>query len=130
MNARSQLLELYFRWKRLSETEGTAILAANWSEVSRCQNDKAALQYGIITAHELLQKELSKCEGDPRMNDPQIRSIVIELILLEQRNGQWLDEQKEKAQQENRALTKTTKNLRAVHKAYASARSEVWHSYS
>jgi hypothetical protein len=130
VNARSQLLELYHQWKELSEFEGIAILAANWNEVSRCQSGKAALQYGIITAHELLQKELSPGISDPRVTDPQIRSIVTELILLEQRNGQWLDEQEEKAQEQNRALSKTSKNLRAVHKAYVSPQACVWHSYS
>src|SRR6185436_14511338 len=58
MNASSQLRSLYEQWRLLTEQEGTAIRAADWTRVGECQSEKKRLQPHIQKADDELQDEL------------------------------------------------------------------------
>jgi hypothetical protein len=131
MSARSDLLSLYIEWRKLTESEGLAIRSANWLEVQHFQDAKFQLQAQIVSATELVHAELAR---DPR-HTPEVnhefRSLLAELIQLEQRNSQWLADQRRNAEAEMAAIDKTSRNLRQVHKAYHQVQgAAAWHSYS
>ena len=130
MDARNQLMDLYQEWRTLSETEGKAIRAATWSRVDACQDAKHGLQPRMLSAVELCQAELKAAGINPQDFDLQLRKIVAELILLEERNSQWLAEQREAALAQARQLDRTSRSLRQVRQAYVGDAAAAWHSYS
>jgi hypothetical protein len=130
MNAQQDLLELFQEWRTLTEAEGQAIRSAIWPEVNRCQDAKFHLQSRLMLVHESLQAERRAQGLDPETYDPPYRQVVTELIRLEQRNGEWLADQYQQAECQNQDLARTSRNLRQVHRAYASGAPTHWHSYS
>jgi hypothetical protein len=130
MSARNELMALYQEWRTLSEAEGEAIQSAIWPQVNRCQSAKSQLQTRILAAHELFQAELAAHGLDAREHEAQYRKTIAELILLEQRNGEFLDAQRQRAAAQIRELGRTRQNLRHVHRAYAGPREAAWNSYS
>ena len=130
MSAFQELSRLYQEWRCLSEAEGEAIRRNEWPAVEECQDAKYKLQTLITLATELYQSDLAHPGGDPLDYDRQFRGIVAELIQLEERNGKWLEDQKQRAREQREDLARTTANLRQVRRAYAGDRSAAWTSYS
>jgi DNA mismatch repair ATPase MutS len=131
MSARNDLLNLYREWSKLTEAEGLAIRSASWPEVQHYQDAKYQLQAQIVSATELVHAELAL---DPRQSQEvnrEFRSLLAELIQLEQRNSQWLAEQRQNAEAEMAVVNQSSRNLRQVHKAYNKAcGAAAWNSYS
>ena len=130
MSAFQELSRLYQEWRRLSEAEGEAIRRQEWPVVEDCQGAKYKLQSVITMATELYLADLAHPGGDPADYDRQFRGIVAELIQLEERNGQWLEDQKRRAREQQEELARTTASLRQVRRAYASGKAAAWTSYS
>jgi len=130
MSAANDLMALYQEWRTLTEAEGEAILSATWPQVNRCQTAKFQLQSRILAAHDLFQAELAAHGLDPQEHEAQYRKTVADLILLEERNGGFLEAQRKQACEQIRSLGRTKQNLRKVHRAYSGAREAAWNSYS
>jgi hypothetical protein len=130
MSACSTLLELYQEWRKWTEAEGEAILENDWPKVKRCQAAKTELQPRILQQTEEAQAECARDGIDRRAFDKQLRSRVNELIYLESRNGEFLAEQRERAQAEFAALERSGRNLPRIHKQYTRNSSAGWGSYS
>ncbi len=130
MSAFQELNGYYQEWRQLSEQEGSAIRSSDWPKVRGCQEAKFCLQAQIMIATQLFQKELTDQGMDAKEYDRQFRGIVAELILLEERNGSWLNEQKTRALEERDELAKSSSNLRQVRSAYVQGNKTHWNSYS
>ena len=130
MSARHELMALYQEWRTLTESEGEAIRSATWPQVNQCQTAKSQLQTRILAAHELFQAELAANGLDAPEHEAQYRKTIAELILLEERNGKFLEAQRQRASAKIRELGRTRQNLNQVHRAYAGSREAAWHSYS
>ena len=122
MNGRVQLLELYDQWKHLTQEEGAAILASNWIEVHRCQQDKQKLQPEIVKISE--QVETSSAEKDEF--GPRLRERINQLIQLETSNNDNLGTRLQSARQEKEKLDRTSQRLRKIHKSYVPSQDAVW----
>ena len=129
MSAQNDLLELYQEWRAWTEAEGEAIRAAAWPQVAKCQGAKKDLQRRILTTTEQAQVEAQVSDGERRGIDPQVRRIVDELILLELRNSELVDEQRHRAEERLRDLDQRERNLRQLQRAYAPSRAGLWQSY-
>lgn len=125
----TQLWDLYQEWKRLTQSEGMAILASDWPEVRRCQKAKGDLQPGIIRMTEQAQRELGSA-ADKNSFEGRIRQVVNELILLESRNNTTLQERMTVVQQERGELDRTTHRLKQVHRSYVPQTGPAWDQYS
>jgi hypothetical protein len=130
MSACLTLLELYQEWRKWTEAEGEAISENDWPKVKRCQAAKGELQPRILQKTEEAQLECARDGIDRRAFDKQVRSRVNELIYLETRNGEFLAEQKQRANAEFAALERSTRNLPRIHKQYARGAAAAWESYS
>jgi hypothetical protein len=130
MSAYQELKSLYQEWRRLSEAEGKAIRLNEWLAVNECQSAKYKLQACITLATETFLSDAAKEGRDAGEYDRQFRGTVAELIQLEERNGLWLEDQMRHARQQQEELSRSARNLRQVHRAYAAAESAAWHSYS
>src|SRR3954464_2286978 len=130
MSACLTLLELYQEWRKWTEAEGEAISENDWPKVKRCQAAKGELQPRILQKTEEAQIECARDGIDRCAFDKQVRSRVNELIYLETRNGEFLAEQKQRAQAELAALELSGRNISKIHKRYAQGRGVAWESYS
>ncbi len=130
MKAREHLFGLYEQWRRLSLAEGDGILHGAWTEVSRCQNAKHALQERIIAATDALQTEQTILHLDPRETESAIRAVVSQLMELEGQNARRLDEQRAQAEAEQAGAEKAGQNLRHINRAYGQPRHTGWQNYS
>lgn len=122
MDAHAELLALYQQWKQLTEQEGAAIIASNWTEVRSCQKTKQQLQPKIIRATDVAKHEPG---GGPEF-ETQIRNCVNELIQLETRNSQTLEQRLHQAEQERSSLQQTSHRLRRVQMSYSGPRGSAW----
>ena len=104
----AELLGLYQEWKRLTENEGAAIIASDWTEVRSCQKEKQALQPKIIRATEAAKHGA----GGGVDFDLKIRECVNELIQLETRNSEQLGERLAVAEKERKGLDRTSHRLK------------------
>ena len=130
MNSQETVNALYEDWRILSETEGSAITAADWDRVNECQDEKQRLQNRIIQATEALQKEAVAQGLNPKRTERGLRPIVERLIALELRNQELLASKRQAAEMEKAELERSGRNLRQVHQAYGGARDAAWESYS
>jgi hypothetical protein len=126
MNVNAELLELYQEWKRLTEQEGAAIMASNWTEVRSCQKAKQELQPRIIQATD----GAKNAPGERSEFEAQIRECVNELIRLETRNSEALGKRLEAAEKEKGGLEQTSQRLKRVQKSYSGQRESAWDQYS
>ena len=125
----AQLWDLYHEWKRLTESEGMAILTSNWSEVHRCQKAKQDLQPEIIRLTDQAKKELASASARSDF-EGRIRQVVNELILLESRNSTNLQQQVSHGQRERAQLDMTSQRLRQVRQSYVPKSGPMWDQYS
>ena len=127
MNATVQLLELYDQWKHLTEREGAAILASDWTEARDCQQKKQTLQPEIIKASDLV-KNPSR-QGTDEF-EPRLRECINELIQLETNNSATLETRLKSTRQEKEKLDRTSNRLRQIHKSYVPSQAPIWNQYS
>jgi predicted RNase H-like nuclease (RuvC/YqgF family) len=126
MNSTVQLLELYDQWKSLTEREGAAILASDWTEVHRCQQSKQKLQPQIIHASD----EIKNLSRHMDQFEPRLRECINELIQLENFNSANLELRLKSAREEKDNLDRTSQRLRQIHKSYVPSQGSVWDQYS
>lgn len=130
MQAFQDLMNLLAEWRQFSEAEGAAIRSADWHQVSQCQAAKHLLQARIVEAHQVLDSRWELTGGGKAAQDPRVRGAISDLIAMEQRNGEWLEQQWKKAEAERAELSRTSRNLRQVQKAYVPRGDAAWNSYS
>lgn len=130
MNARRELFGLYEQWRTWTRTEGEGIQQANWNAVARCQAAKHQLQAEILKATERWHEEVRFSGGTRPDQDPELRRVVDELILLEYKNSELVEEQRRTMRQQQRDAEQSGRNLRQIQRAYALSREAIWESYS
>ena len=130
MNASSQLRSLYEQWRLLTEQEGTAIRAADWTRVGECQSEKNRLQSRIQKVDDELEQELRTRGGSRKALENEFRAVVQELIQRERENDRELAAQRGIAEESRQELHQASRQLRQVHRAYAPGQPPLWHSYS
>ena len=125
MNPPDELAALYQQWRRLTESEGQGIRAANWPQVEQCQAAKLALQPRITEVSSGL---------DPIFHEQRFRPLIEELMQLERHNRELLQAQRQIAQQQQDELNHAGRNLRQLHRSYVPAdaphRGAHWQSWS
>jgi hypothetical protein len=122
-----QLWELYREWKTLTEQEGAAILASDWTLVRESQTKKQQLQIEIVHATDLVKAD---SRSEPQMFDDRLRHVVNELILLETQNSAVLAHRLKGVEGQRRELEATSGRLRRLHTTYVPRRSSVWENVS
>lgn len=130
MSARDHLFSLYEQWRRLSLAESEGIERADWSEVTRCQNAKHALQERIVAATDALKTEQLALCCDPRETESAIRTVVSRLMELESQNSRQLAQQRVRAEGEQAGADQAAQQLRQVNRAYGQPRQTGWQNYS
>ena len=126
MDPSAHLLDLYQKWKDLTEQEGAAILASNWLEVRRCQKAKQQLQPEIIR----ISDQLKKTAAPGSHFEHRIRESINELIQMETRNSATLADRLQTARSQKDDLDRTSSRLRQLHKSYVPAPGNAWNKYS
>lgn len=121
---RSALQGCYEQWRALTAAEGDAIREGHWPEVERIQAGKRRLQESIVAA----ARELSPEERD-RIH-AEFRSLIQQLICLEERNNEQLAGQRHQLEARRQRLEVVSLNLRQLREAYVPPPLPVWHSYS
>ena len=112
------LLDLYGRWRDLSDQEGGAITAGEWNCVASCQAAKQNLRGLIEESWSQLRCE-SGWEADGRSEiERRLRPVVSELLALEERNAEWLALQRKKGVAQDQQLRQSWRTLRQVQQAY------------
>lgn len=130
MSTGQELFNLYSRWRGLTDDEAEGIRAGAWEQVDECQAAKLELQGQILAATDRFQA-VSKATGETHSEvETQIRKVVGELILLEMRNGELIEDQKQKARRQKEELDRSSRNLKQIRRAYAPSREALWQSYS
>jgi hypothetical protein len=130
MSAQANLLQLYKEWRSLTEQEREGIESGNWRQVRQCQSAKSELQPRILRETQETHQEWSRSGADRSLLEKQVRSVVNELIYLESRNGEFIAEQRQRAQSDFDELNKSGRTLGKVHKTYAPNAPIAWESYS
>jgi hypothetical protein len=130
MNAKSELLAVYQQWRELTEVECSAISLADWMRVDACQSAKQSLQPLIIRFTEEAVADWSRQGNDRATMDRELRGVIDDLIRLEHRNGQLVENQLAAARSQEAELGQATRNLSRVQRSYSPAPSAVWQSYS
>ena len=112
MNPAEELAALYQQWRRLTESEGRGIRAANWAEVEQCQSAKLALQPRIT--------EVSR-QIDTLVHEQRFRPMLEELMNLERDHREVLQAQRQVAQLQKDELDCADRHLRQLHRSYVPA---------
>lgn len=130
MNASSQLRSLYEQWRLLTEQEGRAIRAADWTQVGECQSEKHRLQSRIQKADLELQQEARTRSASRKAIENEFRAVIEELIVRERDNDRELRAKLGIAEEHRQELDQASRQLSQVHQAYAPGPPPLWHSYS
>lgn len=129
-SAHRDLMELYREWKSLTESETRAIHEAAWPRLDRVQGEKLNLQIRIVEASQQVQTEMAIDGIAISELEKTLRPVVEELIRMEESNGRLLMEKRQRLEEEQAGLDRTSRNLRQVQQAYGSGSSAGWASYS
>jgi hypothetical protein len=130
MSAENQLQDAYREWRRLAETEGDAIRNRNWPLVSDCQNALQQLQPQIVRHTQQAQAEWTRLGAGRAGKEKSFRAMVLELIEIESRNKELLDQVRQVAQTRLGQLSQASHTLRQVQRSYAPAQPTAWTSFS
>ncbi|HOW64085.1 MAG TPA: hypothetical protein P5186_12400 [Candidatus Paceibacterota bacterium] len=130
MSARIALLGLYQEWQELTDNEGSAIRLNAWQEVREYQDAKLLLQQRIVETTTTLRREVAMGAYDRQEIETEFKSIINQLIDMENRNREWLAEQRRFAELRRDELAQSARNLRQVHRAYVPDKAPAWNSYS
>jgi hypothetical protein len=121
MNPAQEFPALLDQWRQLSEEEGNAISSGAWTQVEHFQSAKARLQPRITEVTQRIE---------PGVFQAQFRPLLDELMQLERRNSSLLEQKRSVAQEQERSLDRTQRNLRQIQKSYTPKVRTHWHSYS
>jgi hypothetical protein len=121
MNPAQEFSALLDQWRQLSEEEGTAISSGAWTHVEHFQSAKTRLQPRITEVTQRI---------DASIHEKLFRPMLDELMQLERRNNSLLEQKRSAAQEQERSLDRTQRNLRQIHKSYTPKVRTHWHSYS
>jgi hypothetical protein len=121
MTALEELRALYEQWRLLTEEEGDAIEAGDWTRLHQSQAGKTRLQPRI--------DEVSR-RVDAGVAAAEFRPIVARLMDLERRNQARLKSRQQDAQAEKRELDRSSRHLRQLHQTYVPPARAHWQSYS
>jgi hypothetical protein len=130
MNAKDFLFDLYQQWRGLSEAEGEAIQCSNWTALSDCQKTKSQLQETITHWTIRAREECAAQHRNWGDVEGELRAVIGQLMLLEQRNSEWLGDKQHTAKVRRAELKQSARNLRRVQGAYVSSGEALWNSYS
>jgi hypothetical protein len=130
MSASSELIRLLEQWRQLTERETHSILLGDWQALSRHQAQKQRLTQDITAARTALAA--SGQPGKPSASSPEnpVRSIVTELKAMEIRNRELLSAKHQNLRAELDRVSGTARDLHGLRRAYGTAASNRWHSYS
>lgn len=121
MSPELEFTALLDQWRRLTEEEGRAISSGAWAQVESFQSAKALLQPRVSEVRERI---------DPARHESQFRPLIVELIRLERGNQSLLDARRQAAQEQERDLNCSDRNLRQIQKSYLPPARALWQSYS
>ena len=130
MDAHAKLMSAYDDWRRWTEAEGDALRAANWSRVAQCQAAKRDMQPLILRLGEAARIEWARTADTRADLERAMRSVVGELIVLENRNGAILAQRRDALLTRKTEMDRSHCNLRRLRNSYAPARRPVWSSFS
>jgi len=130
MSCEQQLEDAYQEWRRLAEAEGEAIRNRNWLVVADCQNALKRLQPEIIRRTDGAHAEWSRNGVNRESRENHVRGVITELIEIERRNGEWLDDARRVAQSQITQLEQAGATLRQIQRSYAPAPAAAWTSFS
>ena len=122
MSTRDTLDEAYSEWRRLAEAEGRAIRTGDWPFVAECQQALRQLRPLI----DGLTKQEAAAAGQRTFS----RATILELIQLQQRNLQALEQRRQRLTAQMQELFRTGRNLRAIQRSYSPTPPPAWNSYS
>lgn len=130
MSAKQNLLNAYGSWEQFTQSEGDAIVRADWPGVSEYQKNKQELQRQIIQLTDAARAESVEAGLDTKRFETDLRQIVNRLIALENRNSELISERRQSAELQRAELDQTSRNLRRMQKSYVQPSTAVWQSYS
>lgn len=120
MSASNPIAGILEEWLQLTRAEGAAIAAAAWDKLRQVQARKAAVQ-----------KALAQLERPNAKALAEFRPHAARIISLLARNSKAVAAQKRRAQERQKSLDETKKNLRRIQQSYFQAKPRAaWHSYS
>ena len=130
MNHREELGLALAEWRHLTHSEEQAILNDHWDRLAEHQSRKSELQSRIT---QILDAASARHIGKPFAQDrvgEGFAQEIQELIALETRNHNTLAAKHLQRKSDSQSATQTLQNLSHVRRAYGSARTAMWHSYS
>ena len=130
MNTPDQVMELLTEWRRLTERETCAILAADWKSLAAQQGRKGELMQAIIEVKELARSAGAGNTTSTGTEGGSLQSIVSDLVTLETRNRDLLSTCRENARDELQNSRGVARTLHGVRRAYGRGSQQQWHSYS
>ena len=125
----NELQNAFREWHRLARAEGDAIRTGNWSLVTNCQNALQELQPRILRCMEEARLESARPGADSHGNDG-IRTLITELLEIENQNNALLSTMRGTLQAQLGQLEQSGHTLRQIQRSYAPARPPVWSSFS
>jgi len=121
MSPTEELSALYAQWRRLTVDEGEAIEAGAWTHVEQYQSAKSRLQPRIVEVSQRL---------DALTHEEQFRPLIEQLMDLEHRNRERVQEQRRSGRRQQQELDRSSRQLRQVHDSYVPQARAHWQSYS
>ncbi len=125
----NELQKAFREWHRLARAEGEAIRTGNWPLVADCQNALQQLQPRILRCLEEARQECARPGVDSHENEG-IRTLIAELIEIENQNNALLHTLRGTLQTQLGQLEQSGHTLRQIQRSYAPARPPVWSSFS
>jgi hypothetical protein len=125
MNSTAELMALLAEWRLFSEQEHAAILEEDWDRLARHQASKSRLSAQITEA-------LTRFRAQPVAGQvqAQVNACGSELIALEMRNSELLQNLRHTRAAERERLNETNRNLQGVRRAYGGISGHLLQSYS
>jgi hypothetical protein len=129
MNARDRIAHLLDRWLQLNELESQAIQNGDWTELTRIQTTKAALQRPLHATLDVWNNA-NGIAGRPDESQPFYRAAVDHLLALETRNIELLTARKQNFLERKLRMEQAARNLRMVRDSYARKPAAAWQALS
>jgi predicted AAA+ superfamily ATPase len=116
------LLTLLAEWRQLTECETRAIRLGDWQDIAAHQARKERLRQAI--------NESLRRGGPATTGLPGVKAAAAELIALESANHELIAAERQAREAEQGCVNRTARDLRGMRRAYGSADSSHWQSYS
>jgi hypothetical protein len=126
---RAALRDGYEQWRQLTEAEGIAIAAGQWTQVELQQRAKQQLQSVLDSIRRDLRAACRACGRAVQGIEREFHSLIEELLALEARNNQALVDRRTQAMSEEQRLQQAVQKLHQIRGAYALPRPMLWESY-